>query len=242
MSPTSTPGPAAPASRTRQGDMGRRVSWRREQLGLSRQDVAERCGSAPGYIRYVEEQSITSPGIGFLTSLADALETTVAELSGGTADLPPGTGRAPYRPQFTELGVGECRRLLGTHGIGRVGLSTPDGPVILPVNYILLEDAVAYRTAPNALPASAAGNRVAFEVDRVDDALSQGWSVLLIGTARAVADPVQVCLLNERARSLPWTGGDRDLWIAITPTRITGRRIAARHTYLSSAVARPELQ
>ncbi|MEU3741456.1 pyridoxamine 5'-phosphate oxidase family protein [Streptomyces sp. NPDC032198] len=242
MSPTSASGPTAPASRHRQGDMGRRVSWRREQLGLSRQDVAARCGSVPGYIRYVEEQSVTSPGIGFLNSLANALETTVAELAGGTADLPPGTATAPYRPQFTELGVGECHRLLGTHGIGRVGLSTPDGPVILPVNYILSEDAVAYRTAPNALLASAAGNRVAFEVDRVDDALSQAWSVLLSGTARAVTDPVQVRLLNERAHCQPWAGGDRDLWIAITPTRLTGRRIAARHTYLSSAVARPELQ
>lgn len=234
-------GPDA-VSRSAQGDMGRRVSTRREQLGLSRQDVATRCGSVPGYIRNVEEQQVTSPGIGFLTSLANALETTVAELSGGTADLPPGTGRAPFLPQFTELGVGECRRLLGTHGVGRVGVSTSDGPVILPVNYILLEDSVAFRTAPGAPPASAAGNLVAFEVDRVDDALSQGWSVVVVGMARVVTDPVQVRLLDARPHSLPWAGGERGLWITISPTRITGRRIAARHTYLSSTVARPELQ
>ncbi|WP_229843749.1 helix-turn-helix domain-containing protein [Streptomyces chryseus] len=222
--------------------MGRRVSTRREQLGLSRQDVAARCGSAAGYIRYLEEQQVTSPGSGFLTSLANALETTVDELTGGTADLPPGTARGPYRPQSTELGVGECRRLLGTHGIGRVGVTTPDGPVILPVNYILLENAVAFRTVPGTPPAAAAGNRIAFEVDRMDDDLSQGWSVLLVGVARAVTDSVQVSLLNERAHSLPWAGGDRSLWITVVPTRITGRRIAARHAYLSSTITRPELQ
>lgn len=226
----------------RQGDLGRRLSTRRKQLGLSHQDVAARCRSAAGYISYLEEQPVTSPGIGFLISLANALETTVAELTGGTAGLPPGTGRAPYHPQFTELGVGECRRLLGTHGVGRVGISTPDGPLILPVNYTLLEDAIAFRTAPNAPPAAAAGNRIAFEVDRMDDALSQGWSVLLVGVARAVTDIGQVGLLDKKAHSLPWAGGDRSLWITVVPTRITGRRIAARDTDPSSTVTVPELQ
>lgn len=36
------------------GDMGRRIAARRQQLGLSRQDVALRAGAAPGYIEYVE--------------------------------------------------------------------------------------------------------------------------------------------------------------------------------------------
>lgn len=69
------------------GDLGRRVTMRREQLGLSRQAVAERAGSAPSYLQYVEERQAT-PGIGFLLRLAQALETTVDELTGGTTELP----------------------------------------------------------------------------------------------------------------------------------------------------------
>lgn len=195
-----------------------------------------------GYISYLEEQRVTSPGIGFLISLANALETTVADLTGGTADLPPGTGRAACHPQFTALSTGECRRLLGTHGVGRVGISTPEGPVILPVNYTFLDGAIAFRTAPNAAPAASGGNRIAFEVDHMDDALSQGWSVLLVGVARAVTDSVQVSLLDRKALSLPWAGGERSLWFTVVPTRITGRRIAARDTHFSSAATAPELQ
>ncbi len=81
----------SPAPQSPRGDIGRRVAARRHQLSLSRQDVALRAGAAPGYIEYVEEQSAT-PGIGFLLRLADALETTVQELTGGTVDLPGGLG------------------------------------------------------------------------------------------------------------------------------------------------------
>ncbi|MGB8942745.1 MAG: hypothetical protein WCD21_21270 [Streptomyces sp.] len=46
-------------------------------------------------------------------------------------------------------------------------------------------------------------------------------------------------LLNEGTHSLPWAGGDRDLRITITPTRITGRRIAARHTHTHTHTRSP---
>ncbi|MFI8458550.1 helix-turn-helix domain-containing protein [Kitasatospora sp. NPDC085464] len=36
------------------GDTGRRVTERRQQLGLSREEVAERAGVAVGYVEFVE--------------------------------------------------------------------------------------------------------------------------------------------------------------------------------------------
>jgi hypothetical protein len=99
----------------------------------SSSDSAERAGSAPGYIQYVEERQAT-PGIGFLLRLAQALETTVAELTGSTTELPPGIGRAGYHTELLELRPQECRQLLSTHGVGRIGVTTNDGPAILPVN------------------------------------------------------------------------------------------------------------
>ncbi|MFE2943096.1 helix-turn-helix domain-containing protein [Streptomyces sp. NPDC059255] len=205
-------------------DLGRRVTARREQLGLSREEVAARAGSVPGYIEFVEERQST-PGIGFLLRLADALETTVDTLTGSTTELPPGTGPAAYHPALTTLSTEECRELLSTHGVGRVAVSTWDGPAVVPVNYVVAGDDVAYRTAPGTAAAEAVGQEVAFETDHIDDAMSRGWSVNVVGTARAVTGDNDVRRLDRHAHTTPWAGSGRRLWVSIAPTRTTGRRI-----------------
>ncbi|MFI5756979.1 helix-turn-helix domain-containing protein [Streptomyces sp. NPDC051569] len=230
MSESPLRGPEGAGRMSQRGDIGRRLAARREQLGLTREEVAERAGSAPGYIQYVEENPAT-PATGFLLRLANALDTTVAELTGGTADLPPGIGKAAYHPELTELSAEECRALLDTYGVGRVAVTTDEGPAIVPVNYLVAQGDVTYRTAPDALPAAAAGREVAFEVDRFDDALSQGWNVLVVGDARTVTEPDAVRALDELAHSEPWAGGERELWVAVTPARVTGRRITVRQTH-----------
>lgn len=67
--------------RTR-SDLGRRAALRRQQLGLTREEVAARAAASPGFLKYVEE-SASDPGIGFMLRLASALDTTVSELVGG---------------------------------------------------------------------------------------------------------------------------------------------------------------
>jgi hypothetical protein len=94
------------------------------------------------------------------------------------------------------------------------------------VNYEVVDDAIVFRTAPNSAPAAAVGTDVAFEVDHVDEAMSQGWSVLAVGPARAVTEPEAVRRLADHARSKPWAGGERELWVSIRPTQLTGRRIS----------------
>jgi transcriptional regulator with XRE-family HTH domain len=210
---------------TAPGDIGRRIATRREELGLSREEVAARTGIAEGYLRYVEQDSTAAPGPGTLRGLARALGTSVSALSGGEADLPPGRGRAAGRARLVELETEECWTLLCTHGVGRLALSMPEGLTVLPVNYCVVDGTIAFRTSPAATPAEASDTRCAFEVDEVDDALSPGWSVLVRGMAHTVTDPAGVRRLNERAYCGPWAGGDRDLWLRITPASVTGRRI-----------------
>ncbi|MDX2644753.1 pyridoxamine 5'-phosphate oxidase family protein [Streptomyces sp. PA03-1a] len=210
---------------TAPGDIGRRITMRREELGLSREEVGARTGIAPGYLRYVEEDSTAAPGIATLRGLAMALDTSVSALSGGEADLPPGRGQAAGRAELVELGGEECWRLLSSHGVGRLALSMPEGLTVVPVNYSVDQGTIAFRTSPAATPAEASDTKCAFEVDEVDDALSQGWSVLVRGMAHTVTDPAGVRRLNEQAYTGPWAGGDRDLWVRITPANVTGRRI-----------------
>ncbi|MFI8242267.1 helix-turn-helix domain-containing protein [Streptomyces sp. NPDC085866] len=207
------------------GDLGRRLAARRIQLGLTRRETAARAGMAPSYLRYLEEYPGAMPGTGLLMTLAKALETTVTELTGGTVDLPPGIGHAGPAPKFTRLRTGECRALLATHGVGRLAVPTAAGPVIVPVNYSVVDGAIVFRTERGATPALAMGCQVAFEVDRIDDAFSQGWSVLVRGPAHAVTDPQEQRRLTEGAHSTPWAGGSRNLWVRIDPFTVTGRRI-----------------
>ena len=54
--------------------------------------------------------------------------------------------------------------------------------------------------------------------------MSEGWSVLVTGTARLVDDPAEL----ERAADLgiePWPGGRREALIRIETEAISGRRI-----------------
>ncbi|MEU3578141.1 DNA-binding protein [Streptomyces sp. TSRI0445] len=206
------------------GDMGRRIAARRLQLGLSRQDVALRAGAAPGYIEYVEEQPAT-PGIGFLLRLADALRTTVQELSGSTGDLPPGFGRGARRARMVELDEALCRTLLGDHGVGRVALTLEDGPVVLPVNYQVLDGEVMFSTGSASPLAAAADTEIAFEADHIDDAFSRGWSVLIVGTVRSVADEEAAQRLRETAYSTPWAGEEREHVMLLGARRVTGRKM-----------------
>ncbi|MFF4585405.1 pyridoxamine 5'-phosphate oxidase family protein [Streptomyces sp. NPDC001388] len=217
--------PAAPGA-LHHGDIGRRVAAERHRLGLSRAETAHRARMSAGYLAYLEERP-ADPSAATLVRLADALGTTVTALRGGGADEPPGQGRALRRPRLRDLGPEECRALLSTHGVGRVAVSAADGrPAVVPVNYEVVDDAIVFRTAPDSTPSAAVGTEVAFEVDHLDEASSQGWSVLAVGPASAVTEPDAVRRLTEGAHTTPWAGGAREMWVSIRPAHLTGRRIS----------------
>ncbi|MGW7403029.1 pyridoxamine 5'-phosphate oxidase family protein [Streptomyces sp. NPDC054833] len=206
------------------GDIGRRAAAERRRQGMSRTETARRAAMAPDYLAYLEEHP-ADPTLATLIRLAAALGTSVEALRGGGMDLPPGRGMALLHPQLLQLSPDECRARLSTHGIGRIAVTTPDGPAVVPVNYVVVDDVIVFRTAPDSVPAAAVGKEVAFEVDHVDDALSRGWSVLAVGPAQVVTDPGTVRRLSESACTDSWAGGRRDMWVSIQPARLTGRRI-----------------
>ncbi|MEU8515727.1 pyridoxamine 5'-phosphate oxidase family protein [Kitasatospora sp. NPDC048722] len=206
------------------GDIGRRLARRRQLLGLSRRDVADRAGMAPEYVEHVELSADAVDTV-TLARLAAALGTSARELLGGGQDAPP--RRAPSAPHavLEELAEEDCWARLAPGGIGRVALSTDSGPVVFPVNYRIHDGTVVYRTGTGSTPASAAGHRVAFEVDHIDEARRGGWSVLVSGMAVRVDDQVPVEQLTRQGDPDPWAGGERDVWIGIAPATVTGRTI-----------------
>ncbi|MEU3772454.1 pyridoxamine 5'-phosphate oxidase family protein [Streptomyces sp. NPDC032472] len=219
---TEHPPSAGAAGRT---DLGRRLAARREALGLTREELGRRCGADGTYIAYLEEHA-ASPSIGTLARVADALGVTVDDLTGASAGRVGGRSTARRDTALVPLDEDECRSLLGTYGVGRIAVFTPEGPAVLPVNYLIAGADIAFRTAVDALAARAAGTEVAFEIDNIDDVTAGGWSVLAVGELEAVTDPEEIRHLTATARSQPWAGGPRTHWMKLTPVRLTGRRVA----------------
>jgi nitroimidazol reductase NimA-like FMN-containing flavoprotein (pyridoxamine 5'-phosphate oxidase superfamily) len=131
------------------------------------------------------------------------------------------------------LDEAECLRLISPGGIGRIAYQSRFGLVVLPVNYQLHEGAIVFRTAEHSpmdedLRTGIAGAefRVAFEIDDIDTASRRGWSVLLQGAAHLV-QPGAEREAVLRAGVDPWPGGERELFVRIVPSRITGRSIVA---------------
>ncbi|HEY6315632.1 MAG TPA: pyridoxamine 5'-phosphate oxidase family protein [Streptosporangiaceae bacterium] len=129
---------------------------------------------------------------------------------------------------ITNLLPAECRRLIAAGGVGRIAFSTTSGPVVLPVNFAMVEGTVVIRTGEGSMIDGHADERVAFEVDHIDEALRQGWSVLVRGQAHRVAHPAELRHMRREATIWPWPGGDRDVYVRIIPGKISGRRIESR--------------
>jgi nitroimidazol reductase NimA-like FMN-containing flavoprotein (pyridoxamine 5'-phosphate oxidase superfamily) len=123
------------------------------------------------------------------------------------------------------LSPAECFDLLEPGGIGRVGFAAADGIMMLPVNFAVTAKTIIFRTAPDTLLALYANAQVSFEADCLDEALHAGWSVLVQGRAHEVSEEREVEQLQNRTRLQPWAAGARDVYVRITPTRISGRRI-----------------
>lgn len=125
-----------------------------------------------------------------------------------------------------ELTIEECLSLLSGGVIGRVALSTPVGPRIVPVNYAMYDDSVVFRTAPySELGTYAWNNEVAFEVDHIDYERHQGWSVVVLGRAELVEDPRELREIKQRWDPRPWAGGQRNLYLKLIWRDVTGRRL-----------------
>jgi nitroimidazol reductase NimA-like FMN-containing flavoprotein (pyridoxamine 5'-phosphate oxidase superfamily) len=130
-----------------------------------------------------------------------------------------------YGGVLQTLSPAECYALLSPGGVGRVGFTALDGPVVLPVNFAMVGQTVVLRTGVDTQLAAHLDCRAAFEADHLDEALSQGWSVMMTGRAVRVKKEEQVRRLEEETDLRPWASGARDVYVQIFPLRISGRRI-----------------
>ncbi|WP_037973768.1 pyridoxamine 5'-phosphate oxidase family protein [Streptomyces sp. NRRL WC-3742] len=205
--------------------VARRILERRHQLGLNEDVLCRRAAMTPSYLRLLLQAGPEFDPEAFVR-IATALGTTWPELaSDHRPDAPPGQTGPGSRPLLLHLTEPQCWELIGTHGVGRIGLPGGPSPVVLPVNYAVDARTIVYRTSPRGAAAPPEGSPVSFQVDHIDDRRSRGWSVLLHGEAQRIENPDEEQRLAALPGATPWAGGSRPLWVRIRPDQVTGRRI-----------------
>jgi nitroimidazol reductase NimA-like FMN-containing flavoprotein (pyridoxamine 5'-phosphate oxidase superfamily) len=126
---------------------------------------------------------------------------------------------------FRVLARAECAQLLSETDMGRVAFANGAYPMILPVNYGVVDDLVVFKTGVGTKLANIPMKRVAFEVDGRGDGIA--WSVVVLGHAREVTTALGARYDALRAAEIPILApGAKVHWIAIEIIEISGREFS----------------
>jgi len=124
----------------------------------------------------------------------------------------------------------ECLRLLAGERLGRVAITVRALPVILPVRFALDGDEIVFRAPSGGVLAEATRHAViAFEADGSEPGGSS-WSVLATGLARHLVERDA-----QAVTSLPPWSSESDVFVALTPQLLSGRRLSDMGTTGASA-------
>ena len=209
---------------TERGDLARRITHRCHELGLTTENLARRAGVAPDFLEYFEQNANVQLREKTLTAIARVLLTSPSSLLGGDWDSTPGRAASVPGSILEALTPAECRAHLESGRVGRVVFCTGRGPIALPVNFRFAGGEVLFHTTVKQAVELESHGKVGFEIDRIDDAFSEGWSVIVTGSARVVDHPDQLVQHAEHG-IVAWAGGNRNAVVAIASEEVTGRVI-----------------
>jgi uncharacterized protein len=130
--------------------------------------------------------------------------------------------------QLEELSRDECMQRLEANGVGRVAAILDCRPYVRPVNYVLHEGAIVFRTRSGShLHMATHDSYAALEIDSADFMFHEGWSVLVQGRSSHVVELAEVIALM-RICVVPWAGDVRDSLVRIRLDEVRGERIIHR--------------
>jgi nitroimidazol reductase NimA-like FMN-containing flavoprotein (pyridoxamine 5'-phosphate oxidase superfamily) len=139
---------------------------------------------------------------------------------------PPGGAAGLVTSDTVTLDEEGCWRFLGSNGIGRLAISIESGVDIFPINYLVAEGKIFFRSAPGTKIVELTRDpRVAFEAD--EHTFLARWSVVVRGTARRLTTDDEI----ERSgihRLATWQSGDKFNYFEINPNVVSGRFIRPR--------------
>jgi nitroimidazol reductase NimA-like FMN-containing flavoprotein (pyridoxamine 5'-phosphate oxidase superfamily) len=120
------------------------------------------------------------------------------------------------------LGDSGMWSLLTSTALGRLGVSAGGELDIFPVNYIVDEKTILFRTAEGTkLVELTARANVVFEIDGHTE--HDAWSVVVKGTAARLDRQLDIDRADTLALS-PWIPTFKYVYVRVTPTSLSGRR------------------
>ena len=118
----------------------------------------------------------------------------------------------------------ESLELLATKTFGRLVVRRKDDMDLFPLNYLVHEGEIYFRTAEGSkLFSLTLNNDVLFEADNVDADSQEAWSVVVKGTARTLSSNAEI----EAADQLPlkpWLPTLKYNYVVVSPNEISGRK------------------
>ena len=130
----------------------------------------------------------------------------------------------PAARRLREMSVEDCIALLRTQPVGRLAYVIDGAPEVVPLNYAMYQGAVVFRTSYGDLLDRIHKLPVVFEVDHVDPMKHTGWSVIVHGRAEEIWRTDELGTVRQLPLR-PWAPGERDHYVRVESTRITGRVI-----------------
>ena len=118
----------------------------------------------------------------------------------------------------------ESLELLATKTFGRLVVRRKDDMDLFPLNYLVHEGEIYFRTAEGSkLFSLTLNNDVLLEADNVDGDSQEAWSVVVKGTARTLSSNAEI----EAADQLPlkpWLPTLKYNYVVVSPNEISGRK------------------
>jgi nitroimidazol reductase NimA-like FMN-containing flavoprotein (pyridoxamine 5'-phosphate oxidase superfamily) len=125
------------------------------------------------------------------------------------------------------LDADQCWALLSGAGLGRLAVSVAGYPDIFPVNYVVSDEKIVFRTAEGSKLASVAVNEaVAFEIDGFEADENRVWSVVAQGHSHIISNDDEAARL-EALPLVPWNLAEKVHFVQIEVGHLSGRRFLA---------------
>jgi nitroimidazol reductase NimA-like FMN-containing flavoprotein (pyridoxamine 5'-phosphate oxidase superfamily) len=117
-----------------------------------------------------------------------------------------------------------CWQLLRTHVVGRLGVAVAGEVEIFPLNYLVHEGQIVFKSAAGSKVAAMAANaRVTFEIDGYEPDSGEAWSVIVKGVAHELQRFSEIYAAEELPL-FPWNASPKDFFVTIRPRQVAGRR------------------
>lgn len=133
-------------------------------------------------------------------------------------------GMSESNDVIVQLSEEESLELLATRHFGRLVVRREDDMDLFPLNYLVHEGEIYFRTAEGSkLFTLSLNHDVLFEADTVDRDGDSAWSVVVKGTARVLSSSAEIAEADELPLK-PWLPTLKYNYVVVTPKTVSGRR------------------